>query len=406
MKLLILEIDALAYDYIQHKKMPFLFKLAQNGLFNKMEPDTLHTMGGTQFSGCYPQKHRIIANYLLNETNTFKNKLHLIDNFLSLFEKMLPGSVKNYYRHMLRTFRKTTPPHFHPWNSSFHSPASPNIADWNYNIPTCLNIFNQNNINFFFPLSTTKQKTFRQSLLLKLRKFPFDLIEDVIASREYDIIWSPTGSELDRLSHKLGPFNKKVDSLLKKIDRSIEKIVQVADRTWKEYSIIIYSDHGMVPCDQYFNATKLLSHTGHKQPSDYITFLDSDMVRIWTAKKEVEQELTELFSKQSEGFLLNDEICLKHHLPRDWRRWGNIIFILHPGYIVSPNYWQGTIQYRGMHGYLEPHPNKYATFIAHGNRFQKGTGYCFLVDIVPTVLELLKINVPNSFDGTSLVNHT
>ena len=130
---------------------------------------------------------------------------------------------------------------------------------------------------------------------------------------EYEYI-----GDLDEISHKYGTKSEEMINAIKRVDERISK----------EDFDIIFSDHGMIDIKKTISV-----------PISENCFIDSDMARYWGNPEELNEIKKKLLMK--EGKIIN------------WKdkSYGNLIFIVKPGILILPNYWQGNQSVRAMHGY-------------------------------------------------------
>ncbi|VVB83576.1 Type I phosphodiesterase / nucleotide pyrophosphatase [uncultured archaeon] len=144
--------------------------------------------------------------------------------------------------------------------------------------------------------------------LKKLYKFdteigkPFEKIRGV----EYLYI-----GEIDKIAHKYGTKSEETKKIIREIDRRVSKL---------KFDIIL-SDHGMI------DIKKIIS-----VPETKDCMIDSTFARYWGEKPNFN-------SKDGEWI--------------DWKdkRYGDYIFLANPSVLILPNYWQGRIPVKAMHGY-------------------------------------------------------
>ena len=124
--------------------------------------------------------------------------------------------------------------------------------------------------------------------------------------------------KLDNIAHKHGTFSKQVIKYLKKTDERLKKM---------DFDIL-FSDHGMMDVKKTI-----------KLPESKICFMDSTIARYWGDEKELKEIKNKLPMKQ--GKIIN----------WDDKKYGQLIFQVNPGLLISPNYWQGDKKIKAMHGY-------------------------------------------------------
>jgi hypothetical protein len=117
--------------------------------------------------------------------------------------------------------------------------------------------------------------------------------------------------ELDKIGHKYGTKSEEMIQAIRKVDRKI------AGRDFD----IIFSDHGMI--DIYKRISVPITNN---------CFIESDMARYWGEKPE--------FTSKDGKWI-------------EWKNksYGEHIFLANPGILIFPNYWQGNIPVKAMHGY-------------------------------------------------------
>jgi len=106
--------------------------------------------------------------------------------------------------------------------------------------------------------------------------------------------------------------------------------------------------------------------------------------------------------------LIDDERRKKLRIPTD-RRWGDRMVAAKAGVLFWPDYFHvkdSTI--KGMHGYLDKKDETHGMMVLTGSpgRITPGeTGLRPLVDVFPTLCNLLGLPVPKTQEGTSLISN-
>ncbi len=117
--------------------------------------------------------------------------------------------------------------------------------------------------------------------------------------------------DLDRIGHKCGTKSPETISAIQKIDERVSKM---------DFDIIL-SDHGMEDIKKVISV-----------PLTKDCFIDSDMARYWGEKPDFD-------SKDGKWIEWVD------------KSYGDFIFLANSGVLILPNYWQGKIPVKAMHGY-------------------------------------------------------
>lgn len=96
---------------------------------------------------------------------------------------------------------------------------------------------------------------------------------------------------------------------------------------------------------------------------------------------------------------------MRLHIPSNDRKYGDLIFLAQPGVLISPNFFQGTMYVKGMHGFDPLYANdNHIIFlegpgIPHINMKKK----IRIIDIVPTILNILNITPSINYIGHSII---
>lgn len=215
-------------------------------------------------------------------------------------------------------------------------------------------------------------------------------------------------AELDWIGHEHGPDSDQRRETLNEIDRSIERVVSHAESVFDQVNVIVFGDHGMVPVTESVDVISALDRLDWSCPDDFVYFADSNQVRFWYSSDACRDDIIEAISALGKGDFFTEED--REELDADIsERYGEEIFLTDPGVIVSPNFFQGDGDVAGMHGY---HPdtraNDAAIIIAdRRDKYTDETGELNdLVDVFPTLLEVMDLPVPETNQGHALVERS
>lgn len=200
---------------------------------------------------------------------------------------------------------------------------------------------------------------------------------------------------LDSTMHAHGIDAPEVHVNLANLDEGLEDFVTVLEKRVSQYNLIICSDHGMVQTRGIVDVSAIIEN------KNLLSFPDSTSLRIWCRSSSDYDRAHQQMRRLPHGTVCDEktfpEIGIRYH-----RRYtGDLMFVADPGYIVMPNYFDGTHPPKAMHGYL-PCRDLDAGFIA--NRPDSGhTARMRLVDICPTTLQVMGLPVPDTWQGASLL---
>jgi len=96
-----------------------------------------------------------------------------------------------------------------------------------------------------------------------------------------------------------------------------------------------------------------------------------------------------------------------YRLPRQDRRHWDACWMLEEGQVVSPDFFHTDAAHpvKGMHGYRPEVPGNQAAWVVGGDVQVSGgaPGARQMVDVATTILNLLELSIPPSFQGAGLV---
>ncbi len=128
----------------------------------------------------------------------------------------------------------------------------------------------------------------------------------------------------------------------------------------------VLSDHGMTPIRRKHDLVREVEALGFSMPRDYLAVYDSTMARFWFFKEKARDAILEhLKSSVCGRILLDDELQQLGVFFPDGR-YGEIIFLLHPGWLLSESDFNGSRwQPVGMHGYHPDDPYSDGIFLSN-----------------------------------------
>jgi hypothetical protein len=221
------------------------------------------------------------------------------------------------------------------------------------------------------------------------------------------LIWLHFG-ELDWMMHRHGPGAPETLACLGRVSDGIAKAIALVEhRCGVEPQILIFGDHGAVAVERTTDIAGALARLSWREGRDYVMFLDSTVARFWfpnpAAREPVETALEEL----SGGHRLGDEDIARLRSRHSSRRNWETIWMADAGTLILPNYFQGSEPVIGMHGYLPDVPDNQAAYLVVDRDRPAGDIVDpvprQMVDVFPTLLDLLRLPVPSSCEGRSLL---
>lgn len=165
----------------------------------------------------------------------------------------------------------------------------------------------------------------------------------------------------DAAGHRYGPDSAGLHAALRVLDNDIARFVAEAESVRPSGRYVFLGDHGMTAVDRKFDAegeiSRLLSSVGLSRHRDVVYFLDSTLVRLWAMSARARAALPMLLEASSafaqHGGWAHAHESLRAAIPWPDRRYGDFLWAADPGVIVTPDFFQGTVAPKGMHGYVK-----------------------------------------------------
>jgi predicted AlkP superfamily pyrophosphatase or phosphodiesterase len=172
-------------------------------------------------------------------------------------------------------------------------------------------------------------------------------------------------SELDSLLHADPLGSEEIDERLDWYGEHIRVLFDSATRMNPHTMCIVFSDHGMAPVHQRIDLVNTVDGCGFSMPHDYLAVYDSTMARFWFFSERAKSEITNLLAKLPCGRVLTDSGLRELGIFFPDRRYGEIVFLLNPGWLISKSDFNGAgWNPRGMHGYHPDDPNSDGIFLS------------------------------------------
>lgn len=176
----------------------------------------------------------------------------------------------------------------------------------------------------------------------------------------YFVYWN----RLDGLMHQNGTGAKAVDAHIAWYSSAIERILGVASRGSGDGRVFVFSDHGMMDTSGTIDLMGPVSALGFRYGKDYLAFYDSTMARFRFFSEDARRGVVSVLSEQGAGDLLDDETLERLGVRFPDRRYGDVIFLTHPGVLIVPSFMGPTVP-KAMHGFHPHHPESDAALLSN-----------------------------------------
>lgn len=380
--MMIVLLDGIKPQLINRKNAPFISKVGEH-CFLRVKSLLGYSEGihPSIWTGTYQQTHGLFLIYYydpLNSNLRWTKSLRILPNFLRKY--VIAGAkypfLKNpalerhapiFIKEKLLSLPPTLPIRLAHYFSN--RKIKPKVKDF-------FEILRENGIDFSW-------QTDRDIGLKNLK----------VTGKDIEIFYF---YKLDPLGHWYGSESFQVKLYLKQVDK---KIQQLYFRRKKTDEIFIFSDHGMVDVKFFVDIQSYLQKSQFVPEKDYIPFFDSTLARFWIKNKQIKRKFI-IFLKKLNGLTyINKTLLEKYKIDFGDKKWGEIMFLANPQTRIFPDFFapvKGKI--RALHGYDPEFPDSYGFFCS--NCIQSKKKEMNIVDILPTMLKILKIKAPKSVEGS------
>ena len=165
--------------------------------------------------------------------------------------------------------------------------------------------------------------------------------------------------KLDALMHAEGTQTPKVGDLLKWYDARIRHLVELAEKSYEDVRLYVFTDHGMHDIREGWDLQKEIGALGLKFGTDYVAFYDSTMGRFWCLNPEARGKLEAFLGNHPAGRILPPGELAELGVYFSDAQYGDLIFLMNPGLQIAPSF-MGRKAIKGMHGFHPSDPDSKA----------------------------------------------
>jgi predicted AlkP superfamily pyrophosphatase or phosphodiesterase len=161
--------------------------------------------------------------------------------------------------------------------------------------------------------------------------------------------------EVDSLLHNHILDKDKLGECLDHYAEHLRNIFHSAQQIDPNAVMTLFSDHGMTAVTDRYDVAGEIESLGFSMPGDYLAIYDSTMARFWFFNAESRERITQRLKELSCGRILSNLELQELGVFFSDQRYGEIVFLLHPGWLISHSEFNGKgWNPIGMHGY---HPD-------------------------------------------------
>jgi predicted AlkP superfamily pyrophosphatase or phosphodiesterase len=159
-------------------------------------------------------------------------------------------------------------------------------------------------------------------------------------------------SEMDMFLHMHCKEPDEIEKRMQWYDASLRRVFAAARQIDPDASMTVISDHGMTPVEHRYDVVKGIDDLGLKVAVDYLAVYDSTMARFWFFNDRAKQAIQKHLENLPCGRIVADQELRQLGVFFGDRRFGELIFLLHPGWLLAKSDFNGKgWMPNGMHGY-------------------------------------------------------
>jgi predicted AlkP superfamily pyrophosphatase or phosphodiesterase len=396
--------DAGRSDYVRPETMPFLHGLSQGATTGSFESPPGFAQRTVLFSGRYPDTSGNFSQFVFDPENSpFKwvKSLGPLGNALKPRKAMFPGRVAiqkitQWKTGAFHTDPAWIPPKFMPYFAMCED-TRPMYDPGALGAPSIFDLCRAQGLKFRYlahPVSGDDEEI-HEILVRELR-----------ASAPYDL-YVAQFSVTDQRGHIDGPFSDAMQTgHLRALDRKFASIHAALAAGYDSWDFFICGDHGMGPVTKRIDILAALEEADAKPAKDYVVFVNSTLAVLWYLTEKGQREVERVLARVPGTHVVSEAERKRRRIPLD-RQWGDRMLAAEPGVMFWPDYFHVTDStIVGMHGYLDKREETHGAMVLASSKDRvaaRPLGLRPLVDVFPTLCELLGLPIPEGQEGASLL---
>ena len=186
------------------------------------------------------------------------------------------------------------------------------------------------------------------------KHFYSTLLEHVKASQRDNEAVFVYDDALDGLGHKFGPTSQEYLLYARSLDRVLNSVYRQLRATYGDrLTFLVFSDHGQAQLTHYIDLIRQIEAQHLHFSKDFISFVDATMALFWVEDQTVKEKLAATLDSLRVGTIVNEGGIEKYHLKfKNKRMYGDLLFVVNPGWTLFPNSYSPFRPMKGLHGYL------------------------------------------------------
>lgn len=400
-KLFILFISSMDLRRINPEHTPFICNLVNNFPWVKLTAVPEVDLDPTILTGRYPHEHGMwqLEINTENANGAFKEDSidRLPDIVTTTFQCLVHLITGNYdlaaiprWRRKRFIFRKTR----------YYERTVDKFLNLN-GVDTIFNMIGSDNCNFVYLRRLNELNDSFGKFFQKENKLEFFEVHALDTIQHWN---------LDDIGKLMG-YYKLIDDYVKHL---YEKCAV------RGVTFALLSEHGMEPVRGFIDITKKLKSLGIPRV-EYTYYIEAPKTRFFFHSERAREKILDLLNNLDNGEVLSYKDLHKYNVKFEGDKWGEYYFIANPGYIFFPNDFHHPLanvflgmkdsqqrrrlinpRYRGYHGYLSEYESEKGFIVVAGENIQKTSVEGEIIDIAPTILDLLGVENTYNLQGNVL----
>ena len=215
-------------------------------------------------------------------------------------------------------------------------------------------------------------------------------------------------------TNEISKFYRGIDNFVKNLHEKCQS---------KNSTLMILSDHGQEQVKGSIDIKKELKKLNLSE-NEYNFYTEVPMARFWFHTDRARRTIIDMLSSIDNGTVLSYKDMHKYNVKFDDDEYGEIYFIVDPGYIIFPHDfyqplaniflgltdWQQRSRifnpkHRGVHGYLPQYDSERGfIMILDHNNYRIDKRDVDIIDVAPSILSLLGYGKANYMEGNCIFN--
>lgn len=392
-------------DYVTPKTMPFLYGLGQRSIHGEFETSPGYAQRTVLFTGQHPDTSGNFMQFAFDPENSpyqWTQRLGPLRGLVQPRRMLYPARLAiDAITRRKGTAYHADPAWIPPKLLPFFRPCEdmkPLHAPDALSAKSIFDLCRERNLRYRYlahPVSGDDQQV-HATLVRELRQgAPYDF---------YVIQYSIA----DQKGHTHGPHSAAVRQRhLRDLDEKFATIHAALVAGYDSWDLFVTGSHGMAPVEVEVDLLTSLRGTKAKMGKDYVVFVNSTIALFWYLTRTGREEIEALLPTIPRTRIIDHGERVSRRIPTD-RRWGDAMLAADPGVLFWPDFFHvKDSKLAGMHGYLDTSTEANGTMVlasSNGHTNPRNAAVRPLVDVFPTLCDLLGVATPYAQEGTSLLS--